>query len=85
MKIEMGQNKFSSPDIIKEGNKIHTSPLDISNSLNRQYISQIRNLVKSIPKTSTNPLDLYSKVTNHLQGSFTFTQISMPDLYKNHH
>ena len=82
MKSETGQNQFSSPDIIKEGNKIKTFPIVIVNALNRQYIKKIKNTVSLIPQSQTNPLELYSKVVGKVAGSFPFTQISMCQLQK---
>ena len=48
--------------------------------MNRQFLSQIRDTQKSIPKTDVNPLDLYRSSVGPNIPKFCFKQISMSQL-----
>ena len=48
MKKETGQSKHTSPQQIIEGKNIYTSSKDIATSLNRQYISRVRKIIKEM-------------------------------------
>ena len=61
VKDQTGQNNHKVPQIIREGKFFFTKPKDKANSLNRQYIQVIRETIKNIPPSNTNPLIHYKK------------------------
>ena len=80
MKKESGQSKFTSPQMIIEGDKIITKHSQMAATLNRQYLQKVRKIFNEIESTPVNPLDHYSKVVGESKLSFTFKQVSMAQL-----
>ena len=79
-KMEIGQSLHTSPTLILEGLQAHTKPRAIASSLNRQYLSNIRKTINQIPKTSTNPIDLYKKALGPVDTKLDIQQLSMSQL-----
>ena len=52
----------------------------IASSLNRQYLSGIRETIKQIPSTQTNPLDLYANSLGRIESKLNINQINMSEL-----
>ena len=81
-KEETGQAPHTSPTIIREGTKYFTKLRDIATSLNRQYLSIIRETINSIPKTNTNPMNLYSRSLGRIDSKLDIQQNNMNELKK---
>ena len=81
-KQETGQESHENPSVIKDGNKNFTKPKDIAMCLNRQYITNIRNIIKNIPQTQTNPLKLYKDAVGQIEHKLNIEQINMSQLIK---
>ena len=79
-KDEMGQNNHVSPKLIREGENINYKPHKIANSLNRLYISAVRETINLIPKTLTNPLTHYQKVMGPVDSTLEISNINMSQL-----
>ena len=80
IKMETGQENFSSPQTVTENSHTFTSHQEIAESLNRQYVKSVRKLISEIEKDGTDPLINYNKLVQNDQSSFTFTQVSMHQL-----
>ena len=81
-KQETGQQNFTFPEQIREGNKIYTKPREMAASMNRQYLSSIREAINKIPRTTTNPLKLYQDSLGPIDSKLNFHQLTMNDLKK---
>ena len=81
-KKETGQKKMTTPNLIIEGQKHNTTPKEIAESMNRQYIQNIRKLIQNMPPQRTNPIENYIRHLGPNQDklSFTFKNIAMSDL-----
>ena len=79
-KIETGQSKHTSPSSLKEGNRTLTKPREIAAGLNRQYISTIREMIRKIPSTNTNPLTTFQKYIGPINTKLNIEQINMHQL-----
>ena len=77
IKSHTGQQNIKTPEIIKEGNTIHTKPRDIANALNQLYISNVRTTISKIPSTTTNPMDHNVAALGPVSSKFNLSQINM--------
>ena len=84
IKNETGQSTHTSPQVIVEGGKFFTNHLEIANSLNRQYVRKINNLIEKMETSDVDPLINYKQSIGPKgdQLSFTFTTITMAQLRK---
>ena len=79
-RTETGQLIKSSPSLILDQGKPITKPKQIAEVLNRQYISTIRDLLKSIPQSDKDPLISYKKCLGPIDQKLNLQQISMSQL-----
>ena len=68
------------PPISRNGNKILTKPREIAQSMNKQFISTIRETISQIPPTNQDPLILYSNYVGPIEAKFNVEQVSMYQL-----
>ena len=81
VKTETGQMNFSTPQEIREGKNIFTSHKSMADSLNRQYLSRIRELVNKMGPQHHDPLPDYKSSVGPT-STFTFKEISMDQFEK---
>ena len=79
---ELGQNTQQSPTLIREGLVVHTKPTNIANSMNRQYLSTVRDTIRNIPRTQTNPLHLYKTALGPIEHKLHIQELNMNDFQK---
>ena len=77
-----GQKKFTSPQIIIEGNSHYMSPGSMAAALNRQYIQKVKSVISQIPETDIDPLVNFERVIGKVTHTLSFKQISMGELVK---
>ena len=82
IKEETGQKEHTTPKLIVEGEAHHTSPQQIANAMNRQYIQKIRKVKSDMDPPRTNPMENYYKYLGQSELSFTFRPIAMSELRK---
>ena len=80
VKSDTGQKLITSPDIIIEGDRYHTKPQEIANSLNRMYISSVRSTINNIPETEINPLKHYKEYLGPVDSKLNLQTVSMSQL-----
>ena len=82
IKKDLGQDKYSSPTLIREGQFQYTKAIDMAQALNRLYITSIRNIRNKMETSATNPMISYNKFLrrNDPELSFSFKTITMKDL-----
>ena len=80
MKEETGQAGFKSPQVIVEGNNHYSSPLEMANSLNRQFIIRIRKLIDNMTPQQDDPLIQYRNYVGRDNLNFQFENINMSQL-----
>ena len=49
VKKEIGQKNQFSPTLIIEGTRHHTTPKNIAEAMNRQYIQNVRKVISEMP------------------------------------
>ena len=79
-KSETGQTNHISPKLIIEKDKCYTKYNEIANSMNRQFLTQIRETESKIQMSNTNPLEAYKKSIGHNITKLELKQISMSEL-----
>ena len=82
IKEDTGQNQFKTPEVIKEGSKIHTKPREIAQAMNRLYISSVRETINKIPRSNTDPLIHYKEALGPVDTHLNLEQISMAQFLK---
>ena len=82
-KTETGQSRLVSPQFIKDGDKFYTKKLDIAQSMNRQFLKQIRDTQDNIPVSHFDPLEQFEKSFRTKPPTFSIQQINMSQLRKN--
>ena len=82
LKIETGQGKVTTPQILRENNIFHTKSENIANSLNRQYVRNITSLIENMDEATQDPLIKYKNSIKPPKSTFTFKKINISDLRK---
>ena len=77
----LGWSKFKNPSLIVEDGKVKTTPTEIANSLNFNFIKKNIKLYREISKTETDPLTNYNKkLLGDKKPTFTLKAIDMKTL-----
>ena len=73
-------SKKKTPDIFIENDKVLRAPKDIANALNRGFIKQINDTIKSIDNSNVDPLVHYAEKITTPEEKFQFSEINMSEL-----
>ena len=80
IKSNLGWTKNLAPNVISKDGKTITDPKGIAQAINVAHISRNAKLYREIPKTSTDPLKNYRKLTQGKNLNFSLKNISMSEL-----
>ena len=77
-----GQSKNNPPEIIMKENSPITSPKQIANTMNKEYVKIIKETINKIPKNDIDPIKNYKENIGEVNSKFIFKEITMHELRK---
>ena len=78
----LGWKTTNSPTVLQDRGKTVTSPAEIAESLNFNFLSKVAKIVRNIPKTEVDPLENYSKLMTNKVCTLTIQPIGIIELRK---
>ena len=69
--------KNASPNTISQGGKTYHKPKEIFDVISHEQISHNIQLSRKVPKTKTDPMQNYAKITEGKKLNFKLQQLSM--------
>ena len=80
IKSNLGWTKNLSPNVISQNGETVTEPRGIAQAINVAHIGRNAKLHRQIPKTNTDPLKNYRKLTQGKNLNFSIKNVSMTEL-----